>query len=302
MKSALPAGGPAAFCGSSVERLTGLEVEVPFASATLLVTRWRCREPAHGRSGVKRQPWHAIGFVHAGSFRFHSARGANVVDPAAILMLRPDEDYQTAHESCCGDYGSAVALSPETAAAFTETSLRRGQGDPWARQTRPAEPRLLARQLELLRQLTATAAPAGLSRLGAEETLVDLVTRVLLPPQPRRLPAAARTAGERIHAAQELLERRFKEPLRLDEIAKTLDASPFHLCRQFRHSTGWTIHGYLTQLRIAHALERLNDEPRIRLLDLALELGFDGHSHFSAVFRRLVGRSPSAFRGTATSH
>jgi AraC-like DNA-binding protein len=290
------------FCGGSVAQLTGLDVEVPYVSATLLVTRWQCREPAHGPSRVKRQPWHAIGFVHAGSFRLRSARGANVVDPAAILMLRPDEDYQTAHESRCGDYGSAVALSPETARALTEASLRRGQGDPWARQTRPADPRLLARKLELLRYLASTAAPASLDRLGAEESLVDLVSRVLVPSQPRQAPAAATLASERIHAAQELLERRFKEPLRLDEIAGAVETSPFHLCRQFRRATGWTIHRYLTHLRIAHALERLNDEPRIRLLDLALELGFDGHSHFSAVFRRLVGRPPSALRGAPVSH
>jgi AraC-like DNA-binding protein len=302
MESSRAFSGQPSFCSSSVEHLAGLDVEVPYASATLLVTRWRCREPAHGPSRIKRQPWHAIGFVHAGSFRFRSARGVNVVDPAAFLMLRPEEDYQTAHESCCGDYGSAVALSPETARALTEASLRRGQGDPWARQTRPADPRLLARKLELLRQLASTPAPAGLNRLGAEESLVELVCRVLLPPRPRPTPAAARAASERIHAAQELLERRFKEPLRLDEIASAVETSPFHLCRQFRHSTGWTIHRYLTHLRIAHALERLNDEPRIRLLDLALELGFDGHSHFSAVFRRLVGRSPSAFRGSPTSH
>jgi AraC-like DNA-binding protein len=294
--------GKPSFCGSSVEQLIGLDVEVPYASATLLVTRWQCREPAHGPSRVKRQPWHAICFVHGGSFRFRSGRGASVVDPAAVLLLRPDEDYQTAHDSHCGDYGSAVALSPETAQTLAEASLRRGQGDPWARQTRPADTRLLARKLELLRLLASPSAPASLNSLGAEEGLIDVVSRVLLPPQPRSRPAAAPATSERIHAAQELLERRFTEPLRLDEIASAVDTSPFHLCRQFRHATGWTIHRYLTHLRIAHALERLIDEPRVRLLDLALELGFDGHSHFSAVFRRLVGRSPSAFRGARTSH
>ena len=300
MERTRSSAGRPSFCRSSVEHLTGLDVEVPYVSATLLVTRWRCREPAHGPSRDKCQPWHAVCFVHAGSFRFRSARGASVVDPAAILMLRPDEDYQTAHESCCGDYGSAVALSPETAQALTESSLRRGQGDPWARQTRPADTRLLASKLELLRLLASPDAPAGLSRLGAEERLIDVVSRALIPPQPGSRPATA--TSERVHAAQELLERRFTEPLRLEEIASAVDTSPFHLCRQFRRATGWTMHRYLTHLRIAHALERLIDEPRVRLLDLALDLGFDGHSHFSAVFRRLVGRSPSAFRGTATSH
>jgi len=32
---------------------------------------------------------------------------------------------------------------------------------------------------------------------------------------------------------------------------------------------------------------------------LALDLGFSSHSHFSAAFRRLYGRSPSEFRQSA---
>lgn len=270
-----------------------VDVDVAHAGEAFAVTRWRCRE-GHALSHEKQQPWHVLSFVQGGSFRIRSRRGQDVVDPATILVLRAGEDYQTAHVSRCGDFGSAIVLSPETAQFFGELSLQHGGGDPWRRQVRRAAARCLAVKMDLLKQLSSGLVDA----LAVEETLLDLTARVLLPAAPLRSAESASTR-ERVAATQELLERRFTEPLRLSEIARAVELSPFHLCRQFRAHTGWTIHRYLTHLRVAHGLHRITREPGLRLLDLALDLGFDGHSHFSSVFRRLVGRPPSAFRRTA---
>lgn len=290
-------GSAESFAGISFGAVSGLcvDVEPIYTSDAFAVTLWRCREPRHALSREKRQPWHVLSFVHSGSFRIRSRRGVGVVDPAAILQLRPAEDYQTSHVSCCGDFGSAIVLSPEGARSLAEAGERRGTGDPWRRQIRPSSAELLARQLDLLRRI-ARRSPA--ESLGTEEALVALTADVLVPRAGLGQPTAT-AAVDRIAAAQELLERRFTEPLRLAEIARAVELSPFHLCRLFRQHTGWTIHRYLTHLRITHGLYRLTREPRVRLLDLALELGFDGHSHFSSVFRRLVGRPPSQFRAAA---
>jgi methylphosphotriester-DNA--protein-cysteine methyltransferase len=43
---------------------------------------------------------------------------------------------------------------------------------------------------------------------------------------------------------------------RLADIAETVGASMFHLCRCFRAGTGLTLHEYRTQLRLRGALER----------------------------------------------
>ncbi len=54
------------------------------------------------------------------------------------------------------------------------------------------------------------------------------------------------------------------------------------------------LHRYLTQLRLSRALSELPHADD--LTELALELGFSSHSHFSARFRQAFGLTPSEFR------
>jgi AraC-like DNA-binding protein len=88
------------------------------------------------------------------------------------------------------------------------------------------------------------------------------------------------------------------KPHRIRDIASTLAVSPFHLAHVFRRHTGVSIHQYVLQLRMAHAAARLA-AGETNLSRLAIDLGFSSHSHFSAVFRRYFGASPTAFRASA---
>ena len=84
----------------------------------------------------------------------------------------------------------------------------------------------------------------------------------------------------------------------LDTLSRHLDSTPFRLCRSFRAATGTTIHRYLTHVRLQRALGRLAEGAQ-DLTDLAFELGFSSHSHFTAVFRRSLGVTPEAVRRSA---
>jgi AraC family transcriptional regulator len=70
------------------------------------------------------------------------------------------------------------------------------------------------------------------------------------------------------------------------------------LARTFRRTFGCTVGEYLRRLRIERAAEQLvsGDLP---LAEIALAAGFADQSHFSNVFRRRTGVSPSAFRREA---
>jgi AraC family transcriptional regulator len=93
----------------------------------------------------------------------------------------------------------------------------------------------------------------------------------------------------------------------------------FHLARVFKARTGFSLHAYRTQLRLRAALERVaprhgagpalrlrsGQAPRrgsghggrdVDLIDIALDLGFSSHSHFTEAFRRNFGTTPSAVR------
>jgi len=83
----------------------------------------------------------------------------------------------------------------------------------------------------------------------------------------------------------------------LAEIAAEVPGSPVYLTQVFQQVEGLPLYRYQLRLRLARALEllALYDD----LTALSLDLGFSSHSHFSAAFRKLYGRSPSEFRQAA---
>jgi AraC family transcriptional regulator len=96
-----------------------------------------------------------------------------------------------------------------------------------------------------------------------------------------------------VRAAEEIMASSYREPLRLGKLARRVGLSPAHFSRVFRRETGSTVHGYVTALRLAEALDRL-PESRGDTTTLALELGFSSRSHFSDAFRNRFGVSPSS--------
>ena len=81
----------------------------------------------------------------------------------------------------------------------------------------------------------------------------------------------------------------------LGELAEAVGVHPVTLARGFRRAYGCSVGAYLRRLRVARAAQRLaeTDNP---LAGIALEAGFADQSHFSNLFRRETGVSPSAFR------
>jgi AraC-like DNA-binding protein len=81
----------------------------------------------------------------------------------------------------------------------------------------------------------------------------------------------------------------------LHELCTAMHCSPWQLCRAFRRATGQTLTSYRHALRLQVALERLRHRDT-DLTELALELGYSSHSHFTHVFHRHLGITPSQVR------
>lgn len=157
----------------------------------------------------------------------------------------------------------------------------------------------------LMRLATMHArAGGGQDPLLVEELVLRAVSRTLrLAYQQRLARPPLRLVGERAHELAErvrsLLADRYDEPLTISQLAVEVACSPFHLCRLFKLATGLTLHRYRTELRLRAALERVAD-PEIDLTEVALDLGFSAHSHFTNAFRVAFGEPPSAFRRHAS--
>lgn len=85
----------------------------------------------------------------------------------------------------------------------------------------------------------------------------------------------------------------------LDQWAVAASASPRTLARRFVAETGLTFGEWRQQARVLEAMGRLGDGQAVT--QVALDLGYDSVSAFSAMFRRAAGASPSQFRNGPSS-
>ncbi len=86
------------------------------------------------------------------------------------------------------------------------------------------------------------------------------------------------------------------EELSLGDVAKAVNMSRFYFCKSFRKYTGLNFTDFVARLRVERAKELLLN-PNLRVSEIAYEVGFQSLTHFNRVFRRIVGKAPTAYRG-----
>jgi AraC family transcriptional regulator len=101
-------------------------------------------------------------------------------------------------------------------------------------------------------------------------------------------------ASKTIQRAKEVLHAHSDDRMTLDCVAKKVGVSPGYLTQEFTRSEGLPLYQYQLRLRLSRALLELPHCQNIT--ELGLDLGFSSHSHFTAVFRKAFGLTPSQFR------
>lgn len=100
-----------------------------------------------------------------------------------------------------------------------------------------------------------------------------------------------------IEQMTEWLDKRFRDPFRLDLMAEALHLSPYHVSRLFKQHTGITISEYLTMRRIREACSLLATTDKT-VLEIAREVAGFSSSHFCKLFKQHKGISPEAYRSS----
>lgn len=90
--------------------------------------------------------------------------------------------------------------------------------------------------------------------------------------------------------------RHFSEKISLDQIARNMYLSPFYISRLFKNELGDTPINYLISLRMKEAEQLLLAQPDASIQDIAKSVGYEDAYHFSKVFKKHFGVSPSNFR------
>ncbi|MDX2042083.1 MAG: AraC family transcriptional regulator [Acidobacteriota bacterium] len=89
--------------------------------------------------------------------------------------------------------------------------------------------------------------------------------------------------------------------LSLAALSQKAKLSPSHFHRSFKAVLGETLNHYVTRLRAERGAFRLLLH-EARLLDIALDCGFQNHETFIRAFRRVFGKTPSEYRQWIRQH
>ncbi|MNL70597.1 Arabinose operon regulatory protein [compost metagenome] len=92
-----------------------------------------------------------------------------------------------------------------------------------------------------------------------------------------------------------LIGQRYSENLSAADIAEGVYLSPTYVRLLFKQETGETLFEYLTKVRIEQAKNLLKD-PQNKLYEVCYAVGYTDPSHFSKLFKKITGSTPSAYR------
>ncbi|MEZ5720242.1 MAG: AraC family transcriptional regulator [Paracoccaceae bacterium] len=126
--------------------------------------------------------------------------------------------------------------------------------------------------------------------------LAGLVARGIAAQAPKEGGAPTETALQRRFEA--LVDAHYAEHLRVATYADRLGVTPTHLTRVMRTATGQPATAAI-QDRIIREARRNLAYSNLSVSQIAYGLGYEDPAHFSRVFRRATGLSPSAFRKKA---
>jgi len=142
----------------------------------------------------------------------------------------------------------------------------------------------------------------GLTRMS-KRRLLDIGRIIALAMQPlvdklRHLSletAALLRQHPGIGRAVAFLREHCTEDLSLQAVARQCGVSPAHFCRLFKRITGTTMMHHVAQLRMSLAQQLLLDTS-LKVIEVALQVGYSRHSYFTRKFREITGRTPTEFR------
>ncbi|WP_336659794.1 AraC family transcriptional regulator [Leucobacter sp. USHLN153] len=201
-----------------------------------------------------------------------------VIDADGIELVGPQTRRSERVLTGSGWAVGALLLPAATLALAEKPSLLRDATHP------VADPALHA---EVVAAMADPARPADERRADAVARFADWVTTRVPPTQ----------LGDEAELANRLgVLLDDPEITRVDQLPERLHASVRTLQRTADRAFGLSLSGMIRRRRLQEAAARLREQPEVSIAQLASELGYSDHAHFSTDFKAVLGVTPSDYR------
>ncbi len=102
--------------------------------------------------------------------------------------------------------------------------------------------------------------------------------------------------ARRFNRVLDHIDKHLDDALTVEELSKVANFSKFHFHRQFSEYCGINIGRYIQLMKLKRASYRLAFNHQDRVIDIALDAGFENPESFSRAFKNAFGQTPSEFR------
>lgn len=224
-----------------------------------------------------------------GLFAYNAGRRRLLVDSNRTLFISPGWEYWDEHP--LRGLGHASVLVNPSRDVLDEICGAPGpnKNSAFMVASRPSTMRLRLLTHQMLRMSWESG-----DALRNDEWVVCALGEAMNGPA-----SSAPRASKVVNRAKEFLHGLSCERLSLEHIANQVGVTSVYLTQEFTRSEGVPLYRYQLRLRLSRALLELPHCDDIT--GLALDLGFSSHSHFTSVFRRAFGVTPSEYRSSVRS-
>jgi AraC-like DNA-binding protein len=252
---------------------------ITFARVSYHAERYRWTPPTLG--GID-----AVVLVRCGAFRRRADGVDHVVDPHTGYFRRRGEEVSVANFTGEPEEFNVIQLAPSLLQdLFAEPEL-------------PGGPVPITPEIDLMHRVLTASVSRQDDDVAVEEQVLELVTSVVAQRRAGVVRGSRRSTEPNwrslVSDACEVLHTSSGD-MSVQELARTVGCSPFHLSRVFRAVTGSPISQYRLRLRVRAVLDRLS-EGEEDLSSLANAVGFFDHSHMTRCVVAQVGEPPSVLR------
>ena len=260
------------------------------ATKTVSLRDFVCGGECRHRSAEECSNTTHLVFPYRGVYVRHVGRTDAVAEANQLLFFNAGEGYRISHPVRGGDACLSLSIAEPMLRELAPTDhVRPGE----LLTFRHPRLRIDARAQSLVAILRHSLLRGVVETLEAQTLTLTLVRRAL---GERTSHSARASVGRQklVDRAKLVLSSDLGRRWTLEEIGSEVGVSPVYLTQVFQQVEGMPLYRYQLRLRLARALDLLGEFDD--LTTLSLHLGFSSHSHFTAAFRQVYGRTPADFQ------